>query len=135
MPQLNPRPHLQDHRCRLLHRSHLIHKTSDNCRHHTSTQASQIPSKRMENFDGDHSLECHYRDLGGGLMENSEGGQCHYCDRWFVRPTNLKRHLSTHTDDKPYGCALCPFRCNRKDNLKGHVARMHENTGIMLNTT
>jgi uncharacterized Zn-finger protein len=63
---------------------------------------------------------------------------CHHpgCNRRFDRSHNLKTHLLTHTDIKPYVCNLCkrPFR--RRYDLTRHVSALHpKDAGAMFACT
>ncbi len=40
---------------------------------------------------------------------------------------NLRRHYKIHSDDKPYQCPLCSYKCRRRDALNGHM-RIHSGT-------
>jgi transcription factor STE12 len=46
------------------------------------------------------------------------------CGRLFKRLEHLKRHLRTHTMERPYQCELCMKRFSRSDNLNQHL-RIH----------
>lgn len=48
--------------------------------------------------------------------------QCDVCDKLFVRGHDLKRHLKTHTGKKPFGC-LCGASFARHDALTRHRQR------------
>ncbi|CAK9440983.1 uncharacterized protein LODBEIA_P48520 [Lodderomyces beijingensis] len=56
--------------------------------------------------------------------------KCPICDSRFQRPEHVKRHLKSHSSEKPYHCEEpdCGKQFNRKDNLKAHLKKIH---GIM----
>jgi len=47
------------------------------------------------------------------------------CGRLFKRLEHLKRHVRTHTQERPYVCSLCNKAFSRSDNLAQH-RRTHE---------
>ncbi|KAF2404708.1 STE-domain-containing protein [Trichodelitschia bisporula] len=47
------------------------------------------------------------------------------CGRLFKRLEHLKRHVRTHTQERPYVCQLCSKAFSRSDNLAQHK-RTHE---------
>jgi transcription factor STE12 len=47
------------------------------------------------------------------------------CGRLFKRLEHLKRHVRTHTQERPYVCQLCNKAFSRSDNLAQH-RRTHE---------
>lgn len=56
------------------------------------------------------------------------------CGRLFKRMEHLKRHLRTHTMERPYTCPMCQKRFSRSDNLNQHL-RTHERTGSSTGST
>ncbi|XP_064093060.1 longitudinals lacking protein, isoforms H/M/V-like isoform X20 [Macrobrachium nipponense] len=50
--------------------------------------------------------------------------QCPYCSYFTTIMTNLKRHIRSHTGEKPFACPHCPYTSTRKETLSAHV-RIH----------
>lgn len=47
--------------------------------------------------------------------------KCPYCETEFTRQHNLKSHLLTHSQEKPYICQTCSMRFRRLHDLKRHT--------------
>lgn len=52
------------------------------------------------------------------------------CGRLFKRQEHLKRHLRTHTMERPFQCPICRKRFSRSDNLTQHT-RIHTRSSDM----
>lgn len=52
---------------------------------------------------------------------------CPLCLARFQRPEHVKRHMKSHSLEKPFECDQpnCNKRFNRKDNLKAHLKKIH----------
>ena len=47
--------------------------------------------------------------------------QCSQCDFSFKKPSDLIRHMRTHTGERPYHCEICQRRFTVKSTLKTHM--------------
>uniref|UniRef100_A0A6I8NDK8 Zinc finger protein 335 n=1 Tax=Ornithorhynchus anatinus TaxID=9258 RepID=A0A6I8NDK8_ORNAN len=51
--------------------------------------------------------------------------QCGQCSFASKNKKDLRRHVLTHTNEKPFSCHLCGQRFNRNGHLKFHIQRLH----------
>jgi hypothetical protein len=71
-------------------------------------------------------------------MVDTEGralSQCSVCNSTFRRPEHLRRHLRSHTDDKPFICPNCGKGFARSDTLHRHELSHEANGGGPVHQT
>ncbi|KAH8029437.1 hypothetical protein HPB51_000431 [Rhipicephalus microplus] len=79
-----------------------------NCSMHSTGSTSSLPSASRERY---HSLV----SVQGRLHS------CRQCTFVTKYSANMKRHIGTHTGERPFQCYLCPAVFSRKLDLSSHI--------------
>uniref|UniRef100_A0A4W4GKN4 C2H2-type domain-containing protein n=1 Tax=Electrophorus electricus TaxID=8005 RepID=A0A4W4GKN4_ELEEL len=70
------------------------------------------------------------KDARATLVETDGEFKCKFCTKTFTKSRNLRRHILTHTEVKPYRCKSCESCFSRYDHLKLHQIPLdHVGTG------
>ncbi|KAB5583312.1 hypothetical protein GE09DRAFT_947854, partial [Coniochaeta sp. 2T2.1] len=53
--------------------------------------------------------------------------ECPYCSKTWVRPSQLNRHILTHTTERPFACTYlgCDHAASQTGHLRKHMERIH----------
>ncbi|XP_042238572.1 protein tramtrack, alpha isoform-like isoform X5 [Homarus americanus] len=68
-------------------------------------------------------------DLGQVAPTDKQSFMCPVCGKQFGQPYNLRRHLTTHTGERPYRCPHCNYAASQNVHLEKHIRRIHLNNG------
>ena len=68
-----------------------------------------------------HQLEVNY----DGVTHFRKLFRCDFCGKIAPSRFALKRHLTTHTGDKPFECPVCHRAFSQKATLKRHMMVVH----------
>lgn len=50
---------------------------------------------------------------------------CEICNRAFADRSNMRSHMATHQQTRPFGCNICDKKFSRKSGLKKHMKQVH----------
>ncbi|XP_018607851.1 zinc finger protein 711-like [Scleropages formosus] len=125
--------HLESHK--LIIKSEKVPEYTEYTRRYC--EASPLSSNKLILRDKEPKLHkckyCDYETAEQGLLNRhllavhskNFAHVCVECAKGFRHPSELKKHMRTHTGEKPYQCPHCEFRCADQSNLKTHIKSKH----------
>ncbi|KAL8561080.1 hypothetical protein ACOMHN_031024 [Nucella lapillus] len=99
-------------------RLHLQHHSVSNSH---SQEKSHVCAQCGATYIRAHSLVRHLRLHEGNQGQNNAPYRCTLCDRVFGDSSHLKRHLLSHSGEKPFVCASCGRAYADSHTLKDHM--------------
>ncbi|XP_064093050.1 zinc finger protein 513-like isoform X10 [Macrobrachium nipponense] len=75
---------------------------------------------RIQKYPPDHN-SYKQQQSSSSSSSTSKMHQCPSCPYSTNVTTNLKKHIRTHTGERPYPCPYCSFRAVQEENLKAHI--------------
>ena len=51
--------------------------------------------------------------------------KCETCGKKFSHEYNLKKHMLSHSEIRPFKCPVCDYAANRKDHVRRHIKQWH----------
>ena len=77
------------------------------------TESEQLPSELFS------------QDMKNILKLQKKVCICQLCGKGFPCPSNLKQHMESHKETRPYKCKKCEKDYRNERNLAQHVKRSH----------
>lgn len=99
------------------------HQNEQSDMHDDANKAFSYPMPANSPLDPRRGLSLPHSGFhkGSPRSPSTKKHRCPYCSTEFTRHHNLKSHLLTHSQEKPYVCQTCQSRFRRLHDLKRHT--------------
>lgn len=84
-----------------------------------------VKEKLRERLEVNNNNEFYTKTKKNSYSDSPHKHVCPHCYRAFPWESSLKRHVLTHTGQKPFKCPCCNVYFSTKSNRERHVARKH----------
>lgn len=75
----------------------------------------------LNNSTNSHSSN-HYSSTANRSLPSSK---CGVCSKLCLSNAALRRHMRTHTGERPYPCPVCPYAARQRYDLTRHITALH----------
>lgn len=109
--------------------------TSEKC---ATSESSNNDEMHQEEVNSEACLSSDSNKNGGSVKKRSSYADspnsvtCPFCSRKFPWSSSLRRHILTHTGQKPFKCPKCPIFFTTKSNCERHLMRKHGHNGEIV---
>ena len=79
--------------------------------------SSAMEKVKTETSEGDGRV----KEDGDSMRKEVHINQCDQCEASFRKPSDLIRHIRTHTGERPYSCDICEKKFTVKSTLRTHM--------------
>ncbi|KAJ9094991.1 hypothetical protein QFC21_005784 [Naganishia friedmannii] len=135
IPEIDQKPYITHHGGWQVPYLPVLHDPQNYAQSHAYAMAGTsqplpyvVPAVGTKRTFSQSTQESEYAQESAGSDSGSAGApgrmfQCplETCSRLFKRLEHLKRHVRTHTQERPYTCSYCGKGFSRSDNLTQHV--------------
>ena len=82
--------------------------------------------ERKEHLLTSHGIEVkedQHQDDAAPEASDQKEKVCNVCDKKFLKPSQLVRHMRVHTGERPFACLMCRKSFNQKNSLQIHMKK------------